>query len=184
MFVTCLFKMPPHWCQTNHVILCSTAGRTYLPDIYKTLNIGRFRPRSYSALTQRYINPKATMILFSTGNITSMGSSTFFGAMRVLFKLKTDLDLKIVNIKLTNIVVNFNFSHLGVVDIQALYEKNRGLCTYDPSIFPCLTYAIENKNIKANIFSSGAAVITGCKDKESIRETIKIVLSKIKECVN
>ena len=177
-------KMTKHYKQTNHVILAQCHGRQSLLDVFKQLGFGKYRPKTYSALTQRFINPKATMIIFSTGNITNMGCKTFFGAMRVLLNVKKKLQLDIINIKLTNIVINFSFKDLGPIDLDKFYEENRGVCTYDPRIFPCLTYGIPDTKIKANIFDSGNVVITGCKNRECIQEAVNLVMEKIKSCIN
>lgn len=173
--------MGRYYTQTNHVILAQTHGRRSLMDVHGTLGYGKYRPKTYSALTQRFVNPKATMILFSTGNVTSMGCKTFFGALRVMLDVKKKLNMTIINVKLTNIVVNFSFKHMGTIDMDKFYKMNDGESTYDPTIFPCLTYGIPNTKIKANIFHSGNVVLTGCKNRDCIEESVNIVLGKIKE---
>ena len=175
--------MTKYYKQTNHVILAQCHGRQSLVSVYDKLGYGQYRPKTYSALTQRFVNPKATMIIFSTGNITNMGCKTFFGALRVLLGVKYRLKLDIINVKLTNIVINFSFKEHGVIDLEKFYEKNRGFSTYDPGIFPCLTYGIPDTKIKANIFHSGNVVISGCKNSECIKNSVNMVLSKILECI-
>lgn len=175
--------MTKHYKQTNHVILAQCHGRQSLVDVHNTLGYGQYRPKTYSALTQRFVNPKATMIIFSTGNITNMGCKTFFGAMRVLLKVKQRLKLDIINVKLTNIVINFSFKEYGEIDLELFYKTNRGFSTYDPGIFPCLTYGIPETKIKANIFHSGNVVISGCKNSECIKDSVNLVLCKILECL-
>lgn len=175
--------MTKYYKQTNHVILAQCHGRQSLVDVHKTLGYGQYRPKTYSALTQRFVNPKATMIIFSTGNITNMGCKTFFGALRVLLSVKQKLKLDIINVKLTNIVINFSFKEYGDIDLDKFYDKNRGFSTYDPSIFPCLTYGIPDTKIKANIFHSGNVVISGCKNSDCIKESVNRVLQRILECL-
>lgn len=167
--------------QTNHVILAQTHGRRSLIDVFRELGYGKYRPKTYSALTQRFVNPKATAIIFSTGNITNMGCKSYFGALRVLLNLKRKLQLEFMNIKLTNIVVNFSVKAFGDINLTKFYELNRGYANFDPSIFPCVTYGIPNTKIKANIFHSGKVVVTGCRNRETIESSIHHVLEKIKE---
>lgn len=173
----------PFYKQTNHVILAQCHGRQPLASIFDELGYGKYRPKTYSALTQRFVDPKATMIIFSTGNITNMGCKTFFGALRVLLRVKRKMKLEFNNIKLTNIVINFSFKELGEIDLAKFYKENAGFSTYDPNIFPCLTYSIPNSKIKANIFESGNVVVTGCKSRERIQDSVNLVLNKIKQCI-
>lgn len=165
--------------QTNHVILVKSHGRQCLKNVFNTLKYGIYKPTTYSAITQRLVNPKATAIIFSTGNITNMGCKTYFGALRTVLHIKRSLGLEIINVKLTNIVINFSVSKFGIIDMDDLYEKTKGQSTYDPVIFPCITYGIQDTKIKANIFQTGKVVITGCKSKDTIHTAIDHVTSVI-----
>ena len=46
--------------QSNHVILAQTNGRRDLVEIHDQLGMGKYRPKTYSALTQKFSKPKAT----------------------------------------------------------------------------------------------------------------------------
>lgn len=170
--------------QSNHVILAQTNGRRCLIDVHDKLGLGKYRPKTYSALTQKFSNPKATAILFSTGNITSMGCASFYGAMYVLLKLKRDLGLQFVNIKLSNIVVGFSVKHMGPLSLDRFYELNQEYCTFDIEVFPCLTFNIPNTKIKANLFATGNVVLAGCRSHEQIKESIAKIIGKIEECLH
>lgn len=152
-------------------------------EIHDKLKMGKYRPKTYSALTQKFSKPKATSIIFSTGNITSMGCSSYYGAMYVLLKLKRELGLEFIDVKLSNIVVGFSIKHLGNLDLEKFYEKNQRFCTYDVEVFPCLTFNIPNTKIKANIFATGNVVLAGCRSHAQIRESIGKVVEKVKECL-
>lgn len=169
--------------QSNHVILAQTNGRRDLVEIHDTLGLGKYRPKTYSALTQKFSNPKATAIMFSTGNITSMGCSSYYGAMYVLLKLKRELGLEFINVKLSNIVVGFSIKHLGEVDLTKFYTKNQRYSTYDVEVFPCLTFNIPETKIKANLFATGNVVLAGCRSHEQIKESIGKIIEKVKECI-
>jgi len=166
--------------QVNHVILAQTHGRQHLLDVYKRLGYGKYQPKTYSALTQRFRNPKTTVIMFSTGNITNMGCASYYGALRVLLGLKKRLGLDFINVKLTNIVVSLFVGSLG---LDHFFESNRGYSTYDPGIFPCCTYNIPGTRIKANIFKSGNVVITGCRSHAQVESSIESVLARVRESV-
>jgi TATA-box binding protein (TBP) (component of TFIID and TFIIIB) len=169
--------------QTNHVILAQTFGRQPLVAMWDRLGYGKYRPKTYSALTQKFANPKTTAIIFSTGNITSMGCSTYYGALRVLLELKHSLGLQFINIKLSNIVINFSIKHLGELDLDAFYKMNQQYCTFNVEVFPCLTYNIPNTNIKCNIFATHKVVLAGCQDHTQIKESIKKIVARVEECI-
>ena len=170
--------------QSNHVILAQSAGRRHLLNVYTKLEYGKYRPKTYSALTQKFINPKSTLIVFSTGNITSMGSSTYYGALLVILNLKEKLNIQFLNVKLSNIVVCFSLKDFGILNfnLEHFFEKNCEQSTYDLEVFPCLTYNIQDTNIKANIFATGNVVLAGCQDHNTIKQSILILISKINLC--
>lgn len=165
--------------QTNHVFLAQTCSKKNLRKIQSILGFGRYKPKTYSAVTQRFSNPKATIILFSTGNTTSMGSTTKFGALRILLMLKQKLDLNFTHIKLTNVVTTIDISKHQKVDLNKIYSKNKSRASYDSSIFPCVTLNVPDSNIKANVFASGKIVITGCSNRQVVEKTILIVLNMV-----
>lgn len=169
--------------QTNHVILAQTKGRQSLVDVWDRLGYGKYRPKTYSALTQKFKNPKTTAIVFSTGNITSMGCPSYYGALRVLLELKRRLGLQFINVKLSNVVVNFSIKHLGHLDLNEFYRRNQRYCTFDVEVFPCLTYNIPDTKIKCNIFATSNVVLAGCQDHDQIKESIGIIISRATECI-
>ena len=115
---------------TNHVVSAKISERRSLTEIFKILGHGLYRPKKFSALTCKFQNPKATIIFFSTGNITIMGSESYYGALYVLNKVKQQLGIKFVEIKLNNIVAKFLINDVFAksLDIQTFFLKNSGKC--------------------------------------------------------
>jgi TATA-box binding protein (TBP) (component of TFIID and TFIIIB) len=141
------------------------------------LQYGEHAPNKFSALTLKHKNPSATIIMFSTGNITIMGPKTRWGAMYVLATLKRKFDLKIINVNVTNIVVKFtqlvgNNTRTNM-DITALYNWNQKDCDCDIDYFQSCTYMVPGTKIKANFFNSKKVIVTGCKSEEMIGGVIK-----------
>lgn len=172
-------KLSIEYRKTNFVIITRTLGRIMLLDAYKKLGYGQFNPRSYSALTQKMKNDKLTIIMFSTGVISCMGSMSYYGALKYLFKLKTRLGLVILNVKVSNVVVTFNVNNEHV-NLDRLYEQNKNYATYNKEIFPSLSLGVPDSKIICNIFSTGKVVIAGCNDEDKIRDAIEYVVEKIK----
>jgi transcription initiation factor TFIID TATA-box-binding protein len=156
----------------NHVIIVKTHGRRCITSAFEKLRYGEHTPNSFSALTLKHRNPSATIIMFSTGNITIMGPKTHWGAMYVLEVLKQKFDLHIMHINVANIAVKFLQNASGM-DIRELYSWNKRDCDCDLDLFPSCTYMVPNTTVKANFFNSGKVVVLGCNTEEKVEHVIK-----------
>jgi TATA-box binding protein (TBP) (component of TFIID and TFIIIB) len=165
--------------KTNHVIIIKTHGRRCIKDAFEKLGYGEHAPNTFSALTLKHKNPSATIILFSTGNITIMGPKTIWGALYVLQVLKEKFNLKIVHIKLTNMVVKFSHKTTGDKFISELYNWDKSNCECDMELFPSCTYMVPKTSIKANFFNSGKTVVTGCNAEHVVKNVIKHLVTVI-----
>lgn len=163
----------------NHVIIVKTHGRRCIRSAYEKLGYGEHTPNTFSALTLKHKNPSATIILFSTGNITIMGPKTMWGALYVLQILKEKFKLKIIHIKLTNVVVKFAHKPTGEGFISDLYDWDKSNCECDMELFPSCTYMVPKMSIKANFFNSGKTVVTGCNTEAMVRHVIKHLVNVI-----
>lgn len=164
----------------NHVIIVKTYGRHCIRSVYEKLGYGEHTPNKFSALTLKHKNPSATIILFSTGNITIMGPKSIWGAIYVLQVLKEKLNLKIIHIKLTNLVVKFMHKPTGSKFISDFYNWDKSNCEYDMELFPSCTYMVPNLTIKANFFNSGKTVVTGCNNEKTTHLILRHLVHVIK----
>lgn len=162
---------------TNHVIVVETRTRNDLTQLLERFGYGSYKPNIYSALIRKTEHDKNTLLIFKSGNMTSMGSESFFYALRELQMLKYKYNIDMVQIEVTNIVAKSSVDL--PCDIHEIYERNKNVCLYDKSIFPCCTINVPSTNIKINLFSSGAMIITGCKNLTTIQESILFATSLI-----
>lgn len=172
--------------RTNHVISVKTIGRRNLEDTFHKLKFGNYCPKTFSALTLTHKNPNVTVICFSTGNLTLMGTTTFYGALYVLNSLKRKLNIKILSIKLTNIVYkfnlkNFNESYYSILDI---YKQNKDKAACDLENFPSCTYSLGDSNVKANLFDSGKVVCAGTNSDDEIVDVTREIVSVVERYRN
>ena len=166
--------------KTNHVMIVKTQGKRCVKYAFDKLRYGEHTPNRFSALTLKHQNPSATIIMFSTGNITIMGPKTKWGAMYVLSLLKDTFDLEIIHINVANIVVNFFQPPKGeFMKINDLYQWNKKDCDCDEDLFPSCTYMVPGTTIKANFFNSGQIVVTGCNNDDMVQTVIKHLISVI-----
>lgn len=158
----------------NHIITIKTHGMRSLTDTFNKLNYGTYSPITFSALTLKHKNPSATVIIFSTGNITIMGAPNYWGAMYVIQYIKRQLNLNFINVKLTNVVVKFSIKKFkDTIKINKLYEWDQSNCACNEELFPSCTYSVPNTNIKANFFTSGKIVVTGCNNNDMVKNVIE-----------
>lgn len=166
---------------TNYVIVVDTRSRQDLLKLLTSSGHGLYKPNTYSALVQKTDHEKNTFLIFKSGNITSMGSESLFFALRQIQEIKYKYKMDIIEILVTNMVVKYSIEMKN--DIIDIYEKNKDVCLYDKSIFPCCTIHIPQSNRKANLFSSGTVIITGCKTIQQIQESIEFVHQLVQSVV-
>lgn len=166
--------------KTNHIITIKTHGMRSLKDTFDILGYGTYSPITFSALTLKHKNPSTTVIVFSTGNITIMGAPNFWGAMYVIQYIKRKLKLKFITVKLTNVVVKFDIKkYRESIKINRLYEWDQSNCACNEELFPSCTYSVPDTNIKANFFTSGKIVVTGCNNHDTVIKTIKHLIDVV-----
>lgn len=177
--------MDVEYFRTNHVISVRTKGRKSLFEIFDVLKTGEYRPKKFSALTFKVSNPKSTLVFFSTGNLTIMGSYSYYGALYVLQYIKEKLGLEFINVKLTNIVAKLDINSIfdKPLHVQRFFLKNSDKSISNMFIFPCCSYQIPNSHIKVNIFKTGSLVIMGSKSKEILENSINYILTEIQKFI-
>ena len=157
--------------KTNYVITIKTSGAKDIKGMYYRHCIGTTNPRTFSTLTIKTTNPKATIIIFSTGNITVMGCDTKWGVFYTLHQLRTLYpELIYTDIKITNVVAKFE---LPKRDITKVFHDNIQRCICNLDIFPSCSYHVPNTSVKANFFNSGKMILVGCTDDDMIKEIME-----------
>lgn len=163
----------------NYVVSARAFGRVNLDIVRDRLGCGSYRPKRFSALSIKFVNPKASVILFSTGNITVMGAQSRFAALYVLARLRSIIDFDIIQTTVLNIVAKFWYGK--IIDLDKLYSRHDRFANYDPDLFPSCCYTIPGTNNSANVFKSGKVVIAGNKSVDAIPEQVIWIANKIRE---
>jgi transcription initiation factor TFIID TATA-box-binding protein len=145
-----------------------------------------YNPNKFAAVTMRIRKPRTTCLIFSSGYLNCTGAKTVDDARvalrrfaRIIQKLgfpvrinafqvqfiynefiKTYLkNVKFKNFRIRNIVSNFN--HNWPLQLAKMAVHHGTQCSYEPEIFPALTYKLPDPKISFNIFGSGNFVMTG-----------------------
>lgn len=163
----------------NIVIRVQTLGAIDVASIVPRLGFGVYNPLVYAPATLKFVNPKLTVNIFSTGVVMIMGSRSVFGAYYVLNYLKNIFGWKIGTIRIANMMIIYDMGH--TVDVPLFKETYRANCVYDPSLFPSCIYKRHHDRQTASVFSTGRLNIYGCRTIEEIEDTLEDVIKKIEE---
>ncbi|KXA89516.1 hypothetical protein AKJ61_02710 [candidate division MSBL1 archaeon SCGC-AAA259B11] len=145
-----------------------------LEKIASNLEEARFDPEIYPGLTYRISEPKATFLLFTTGNVNCMGAKTVEGAEKAVGKLTNKLqnlgfDVEEPEVEVRNIVTSVDFHRR--FDLEEI-ARNFHRTEYNPEVFPGLVFRMEGTNVAILLFVEGEGICVGAKKEEEIEEAI------------
>lgn len=153
--------------------------------MYEVLRTGVYCPNKFSALSLKTENPHVTIILFSTGNVTAMGCTSYFGMLYALHQVKRKLKLRFLSVKLTNIVANINLNEIfgRAVDLPKFFKFTEDCSTLNMGVFPCCSYKLPGKKTKANVFQSGQVNVMGSRGFADMEENISSFLTVVEKFI-
>ncbi len=142
-----------------------------------------YNPERFPGLIMRVVDPKATILIFSTGKLVVTGLRQASEAEPVVAEVvkrirKANIDVSNPKITIQNIVAsgdlhtNIDLNMAAVVMEYAMYE---------PEVFPGLIYRMQDPKTVFLIFSTGRIVCTGGKTKEIVAQAVKNLLKEVKE---
>jgi transcription initiation factor TFIID TATA-box-binding protein len=142
-----------------------------------------YEPEIFPGLIYRRNNPKATVIIFSTGKIVSIGSRSEDSACKSIMATVSEIEqsegdkIKIEKIKVENVVAVSDLCHY--VDMDKI--MNCGIeHMHKPEGFHGVIYRIKN-DVAVIIFKSGKIISVGSKSeneaKAAIHFTFEILIS-------
>ena len=169
---------------TNCVVSCDTHSKYVLEDLAAKLIKAEYNPESFPGLVYRLDEPKASILVFSTGKLICSGSKSKDQA-RVAIE-NTLKDFKRHDIKVSD---KLDISIVNMVASAALERKldlNKIVfklpeCEYEPEQFPGVVHRIHEPKLVFLLFSSGKIVITGAKSVDMIKEGIEVIRKELED---
>lgn len=142
-----------------------------------------YNPERFPGLVMRIEEPRATILIFSTGKMVVTGLRKASEAPKVVEKVVKNIHkagIKVTNPEITiqNIVAsgdlhtNIDLNMAAIVMEYAMYE---------PEVFPGLIYRMQVPKTVFLIFSTGRIVCTGAKQKEIVREAVLKLNREVRE---
>lgn len=157
----------------NVVVSTKFNSKINIEKIAKTLPKSIYEPEIFSGLIHRRINPASTMIMFSSGRITSVGTKNEKDGKNNIWSTLFDIE-KIMNVS----IKPTKFSTVNVVAMLSLNEtynlekfnKLSNKSKFDQKVFSGLIFT--PKKGRCLIFSSGKILSVGCKSEKSAKNSI------------
>lgn len=179
--------MCPPFTIVNVVVSAYTSEPLPISKIVNTLPYCIYEPDTFSGIVYRRLVPKATIIMFHTGRIVSVGTKSKNLAFQSLSSTALELSniikkqISLNKIKVENIVVT---SNLGKnIDLKKLILNSKRV--YIPKKFPGCVF-VNKARIKTLVFKSGKMIIAGAKSENQAKlaliDTTKQI--KILDCIS
>ena len=166
-------------------IVASTAFGIRIPleKMVKHLEGAEYEPQQFPGLVYRVKNPKAAMLVFSTGKIVCTGARSVADvkkAVAILAKMIRSLKLDVpkkYKIQVENIVASAQIpARLDLDKIVFALENTE----YEPDQFPGLVFRMKDPKAALLLFSSGKVICTGTRKIEDVGYAMNFVFKKLK----
>jgi len=167
----------------NIVASASLGVRVPLEKMVEHLEGTEYEPEQFPGLVYRIKDPKAAMLVFSSGKIVCTGARSIVDVRKAIEKvammirsIKIDVPKK-YSIQIENIVASAQIPARLSLDKIAFGSENS---EYSPDRFPGLVFRIKNPNATLLLFGSGKVICTGIRKIEDVEYAMNFVLKKLK----
>jgi transcription initiation factor TFIID TATA-box-binding protein len=142
-----------------------------------------YNPERFPGLVMRIQEPKATILVFSTGKMVVTGLRDASEAETVVDDVIKRISKCKIKISKPNIIIQ-NIVASG--DLKCSIDLNMAAVVmeysmYEPEVFPGLIYRMQDPKTVFLIFSTGRIVCTGGKTKEIVAEAVKNLYYAVRE---
>jgi transcription initiation factor TFIID TATA-box-binding protein len=142
-----------------------------------------YNPERFPGLIMRIIEPKATILIFSTGKMVVTGLRQAIDAPVVVDEaidriLKCKITISDPEIIIQNIVASGDLRCIIDLNMAAVVME---YSMYEPEVFPGLIYRMQTPKSVFLIFSTGRIVCTGAKTREIVAEAVEKLYYEVRE---
>jgi len=157
--------------------------RLPLEEMVKRLEGTEYEPSQFPGLVYRIKDPKAAMLVFSSGKVVCTGARSIADVRKAVAKvakkirsLKLDVPKK-YSIQIENIVASAQIPARLDLDKIAFELENS---EYEPDQFPGLVFRMKDPKAALLLFSSGKVICTGIRKIEDVEYAMNFVFKKLK----
>jgi transcription initiation factor TFIID TATA-box-binding protein len=142
-----------------------------------------YNPERFPGLVMRILDPKATILVFSTGKMVVTGMRHASEAPTVVADVikrikKCKIEVSDPEIIIQNIVASGDLKCSIDLNMAAVVME---YSMYEPEVFPGLIYRMQVPKTVFLIFSTGRIVCTGGKTKEIVAEAVEKLYYLVRE---
>jgi transcription initiation factor TFIID TATA-box-binding protein len=164
--------------------LGSSGEKIDLNQIARKFADCEYNPERFPGLVMRVVDPKATVLIFSTGKMVVTGMREAAEAEAVVDNIIKKMKQAKVDIKSEPVITIQNIVASG--DLHTYIDLNEASIVmenamYEPEVFPGLIYRMQEPKTVFLIFSTGRIVCTGAKTKEIVGEAVEKLVEDVKE---
>ena len=167
----------------NIVASASLGIRVPLEKMVEHLEGTEYEPEQFPGLIYRVKDPKAALLVFSSGKIVCTGARNIADVRKAVEKvammirsLKIDVPKK-YNIQIENIVASAQIPARLDLDKIAFGLENS---EYEPDQFPGLVFRMKDPKAALLLFSSGKVICTGIRKIEDVEYAMNFLLKELK----
>ena len=142
-----------------------------------------YNPERFPGLVMRIKEPKATILVFSTGKMVVTGmrradqaETVVSDVLQRISKCKLNISNPVITIQ--NIVASGDLKCSIDLNMAAVVME---YSMYEPEVFPGLIYRMQEPKTVFLIFSTGRIVCTGGKTKEIVRDACEKLYHAVRE---
>jgi transcription initiation factor TFIID TATA-box-binding protein len=142
-----------------------------------------YNPERFPGLVMRVADPKATILVFSTGKMVVTGlrdaneaETVVKNVIKRMKEAKVDIRTE-PEITIQNIVASGDLHTAIDLNEAAIVMEN---AMYEPEVFPGLIYRMADPKTVFLIFSTGRIVCTGGKTKEIVGQAVGKLVEDVK----
>lgn len=142
-----------------------------------------YNPERFPGLVMRIEEPRATILIFSTGKMVVTGMRRASEAEAVVDKAikkikEAGVEIGEPEITIQNIVASGDLHTHVDLNMGAIVMES---AMYEPEVFPGLIYRMKEPKTVFLIFSTGKIVCTGTKDKEDVHNAVIKLNKEVRE---
>jgi transcription initiation factor TFIID TATA-box-binding protein len=168
----------------ENIVASATFGiRVPLEKMVEHLEGTEYEPEQFPGLVYRVKDPKAAMLIFSSGKIVCTGARNIADVKKAIEKvakmIKTlGLEVpKTYKIQIENIVASAQIPGRLSLDKIAFELENS---EYEPNQFPGLVYRMKDPKAALLLFGSGKVICTGIRKIEDVEYAMNDLFKKLK----
>ncbi|XP_032691253.1 TATA-box-binding protein-like [Odontomachus brunneus] len=134
-----------------------------------------YNPARFTGLVMRIQNPRATALIFRSGKLVCTGARNEEESLLATKKFariiqKLGFPVKFTSFTIQNIVATCDLKF--PIKLESLNQKHGQFSSYEPELYPGLTYRMLKPRVVLLIFVNGKVVITGAKKRKDLHEAL------------